>query len=45
LLPTLGIPINFRLRYFSADGSPLSELVVKPDECARLPHGAAARTR
>ncbi len=45
LAPTLGIPVNFRLRYFSADGSPLSELVVKADECARSPHGAASRAK
>ncbi len=45
LAPTLGIPVNFRLRYFSADRSPLSELVVKADECARSPHGAAARAK
>jgi hypothetical protein len=45
LAPTLGIPVDFRLRYFSADGSPLSELVVKADECAHSPRGAAARAR
>jgi len=45
LAPTLGIPVNFRLRYFSADGSPLPELLVKADECTRSPQGAAARAR
>jgi len=39
LAPFLQIPVDFRLRYSSADGIPFAELVIKAAECAGAAQG------
>jgi hypothetical protein len=43
--PAFQIPVNFRLRYSSADGVPFAELVIKAAECAGAAHGSSLASR